>query len=101
MPTITCLEVGCKTPIKYTSEDTEVPLYCETHRTLEGRHSQVKILKKPAGPEPKPKMVIMRCPICKTRKKITESEMWGMAVPECCGARMLYHRDAKEGECKR
>ena len=98
MPTITCMEPTCTNQIKYTNEDTEVPLYCEKHRTEEGRHSQVKILKKPTEPEPKPKMVIMRCPICKKRKKITESDMWGMAVPDCCGVRMLYHRDAKEGE---
>lgn len=40
---ITCAEPGCSCKIYYdTEEDIEVPLYCCTHRTEEGRHSQVR-----------------------------------------------------------
>ena len=61
---ITCAEPGCTNKIYYTvadkkecisfcmpndkESDEEVPLYCERHRTEEGRHSAVRTLKKPA-----------------------------------------------------
>lgn len=43
--TITCMEPGCKAHIRYETDPEEVgftdriPLYCELHRTEEGRHS--------------------------------------------------------------
>ena len=42
---ITCLEPGCSAKIFYETEtDTEVSLYCEKHRTEDGRHSQTRTL---------------------------------------------------------
>ena len=43
---ITCLEHGCSNTIPYSNEDYEVPLYCSKHRTEEGKHSEVRVLKK-------------------------------------------------------
>jgi len=43
---ITCAEPGCTNQIWYTSEDTEIPIYCTNHRTCEGRHAAKKQLKK-------------------------------------------------------
>ena len=50
---ITCMEHGCNNKIYYTVKggldssmdaDIEVPLYCEKHRTMDGRHSKVRRL---------------------------------------------------------
>jgi len=44
---ITCAEVGCTNHIVYNpQEDDEVYLYCERHRTEDGRHSQTRRLPK-------------------------------------------------------
>jgi hypothetical protein len=42
---ITCAEPGCTNRIEYFSVDKEVPLYCEQHRTEEGRHSAKRKLR--------------------------------------------------------
>jgi hypothetical protein len=42
---ITCMEPGCRNSIYYDTEtDTEVPLYCEKHRTEDGRHSATRAI---------------------------------------------------------
>jgi len=41
---ITCAEPGCVKQIVYYSGDKEIPLYCERHRTEEGRHSATRKL---------------------------------------------------------
>ncbi len=42
---ITCMQPGCKNQIFYDPEqDGFVHLYCETHRTKFGRHSQIRVL---------------------------------------------------------
>jgi hypothetical protein len=95
--TITCMEHGCQTPIFYQSTDDEVPLYCEKHRTDEGRHSQVRVLKKPEPVKPAVRKVIMICPKCKDRKIITEGEWTTEKEIRCpCGTKMIYHKDAEE-----
>lgn len=42
---ITCMGCGCLNKIYYSSEDIEAPLYCERHRTEEGRHSAMRRLR--------------------------------------------------------
>ena len=40
---ITCMEPGCTNRIYYDNyTDIEAPLYCEKHRTEEGRHAATK-----------------------------------------------------------
>ena len=100
--TITCMEPGCQNKIRYYPNDPAVPLYCATHRTEEGRHAQTKdtrplSMREPTKPVPI-KKVIVRCPRCKSRKTITEEDFHALAAPDCCGRRMWYHREAKEGE---
>lgn len=91
---ITCMEPGCKNPIYYYTDDIEVPLYCERHRTDDGRHSAVRNLLKPIPPKQPDKYVILRCPVCKTRKQVLHSD-WLLNKPyRCiCGGNMLYHKD--------
>lgn len=103
--TITCVEPGCNNHIHYTDKDKEVPLYCEKHRTEEGRHAGVRELK-PRIPDSqvtvvKPaKTVVMRCPVCKSRRTIREENY--VKDPKnincICGVKMIYHKDTK-GEC--
>ncbi len=40
--TITCAEPGCTQTIRYEIGDMSVPLYCEKHRTKEGRHAAMR-----------------------------------------------------------
>lgn len=82
--------------------DIEVPLYCERHRTEDGRHSAVRELirpkpkPEPEPPEPEP-LVILRCPSCKVRKNIPYQKWVQNPVQMCgCGVRMVYHKE-KEG----
>jgi len=42
---ITCAEPGCTNRIEYFSVDKEVPLYCEHHRTEDGRNSATRKLR--------------------------------------------------------
>lgn len=107
---ITCQEPGCTNRIFYDDEtDTEVPLYCNTHRSSEGRHSATKqigtrsnIIEKTTKSGPS-QSVIMICPKCKRRKLIPTS-LWkqnplGISCPNTdCKTRMNYHKDAT-GDC--
>ena len=45
----TCMEVGCLKQIHYRDTDNERFLYCLTHRTDEGRHSETKPVKHQAA----------------------------------------------------
>lgn len=100
---VTCIEPGCSNHIHYTEEDFEVPLYCDKHRTKEGRHSRTRNLKwhvkKPEVLEEP--AVILRCinATCHHRITVLRSD-WlrnGVAIkllcPKC-GGKMLYHKDA-------
>jgi hypothetical protein len=101
---ITCSEPGCFNHIHYTRDDDEVSLYCEKHRTKEGRHSRVRVLKEPPKPVVEEK-VVMRCPngSCKHRITILKSD-WlhnGVAIKvmcPTCGGMMLYHKDQESHE---
>ncbi len=94
--TITCAEYGCTTPIFYMSDDEEVPLYCEEHRTEYGRHAQVRVLKQPEKIPTVAREVVMLCPRCKMRKVVMEDVWKSGAMIRClCGAGMLYHKDVK------
>lgn len=43
--TITYREPGCTTPIYYDDMlDDEVPMYCPKHRSVEGRHSETRVV---------------------------------------------------------
>ena len=95
--TITCMEHGCQTPIFYQSTDDEVPLYCEKHRTDEGRHSQVRVLKKPEPVKPAVRKVIMICPKCKKRRVIDEGVWEKGEMMFCeCKTRLIYHKHLEE-----
>lgn len=94
---ITCMEPGCQNHITYWTDSDEVPLYCEKHRTEDGRHAAVRVLRKPDPvPEPAPESsVVMRCPKCKVRRTIKSSE-WKEApkgIVCSCGTVMLYHKE--------
>lgn len=46
---ITCMEPGCTNAIWYdpkSADSGEVPLYCEKHRTAEGRHSATRDMRR-------------------------------------------------------
>ena len=94
--TITCLEVGCNTKIKYSPEDEEVPLYCSKHRTVEGKHAETRKLKRPEPKVQPPPMAVFVCRKCKQRKNIGWGEYMAGEVPECCGKKMVYHKEVKE-----
>jgi len=42
---VTCMDPGCNNKIRYFACDKEIYLYCEKHRTEEGRHSQTRLLR--------------------------------------------------------
>jgi hypothetical protein len=42
---------------------------------------------------PKPEIVILRCPTCKSRATITKERFVAWDIPLCCGKKMLYHRE--------
>lgn len=93
---ITCMETGCQNTIEYDpKKDDEVPLYCCRHRTDSGRHSEVRILRKPEPTKPEPVRVIMICPSlkCHKRKEILK-EQWMKGEPVYCecGRKMVYHK---------
>jgi hypothetical protein len=99
---ITCSEHGCNKIIHYDSTDTEVPLYCPTHRTTEGRHSAVRDLTKPPYGKAKvveeEKMVEYACTNkkCGGRKIISYSDhMKGLLVlcDKCKKRKMVYRKD--------
>jgi hypothetical protein len=92
---ITCMDPGCHTRIFYDSEmDTEVPLYCERHRTESGRHSQVRSLVKEVEPEPV-KMIELICCRRKCRNKQIISVSNWMSPTSCkaCGSKMVFHKE--------
>ena len=95
---ITCILPGCTHIIKYGPNE-DVPLYCEFHRTLEGKHSQMRY----KTPEPhveavKQPLAIFMCVNrkCGRRETITYLE-WKEgkkpSVCEKCGSKMTYHKD--------
>jgi hypothetical protein len=96
---ITCAESGCMNHIIYNpQEDSEVPLYCEKHRTKYGRHSATRSLKKPstycAVPVPK---VVLKChnKSCGATRCV-DKEIWISGVPFFClkcASGMSYHND--------
>jgi len=42
---------------------------------------------------PKPDIVVLRCPACKSRATITKERFVAGDIPLCCGKKMLYHRE--------
>jgi hypothetical protein len=105
---ITCMEPGCNERIYYeTTEHSVVHLYCHVHRTKYGRHAQVRLVGEitggserhstPLKPEP---IVVLRCPICKVRREVLQTNWIHRPNPAClCGkAYMIYHKDKEESE---
>jgi hypothetical protein len=99
---ITCQEPGCTNHIKYSRDDVEVPLYCERHRTKEGRHSRVRVLKSPEKKIEEEPIVVMRCinATCHHRIPVLKSDWMrnGVAIkllcPKC-GGKMIYHKESQ------
>ena len=98
---ITCLEPGCTHAIHYDTEtDIEVPFYCVQHRTIFGRHSEVRQLRKPQEPESpgKSEKVELVCINRECRRKLVISRQdwmdsaYGRSCPEC-HRMMVYHKD--------
>ncbi len=98
---ITCSEHGCNKIIHYEDTDSEVPLYCPTHRTEEGRHSAVRDLTKPPYGKAKvveeEKMVEYVCVSkkCGQRKEVSNGvHMLGLRIMcPSCHRRMIYRKD--------
>jgi hypothetical protein len=98
---ITCSEYGCDNKIFYKDTDTQVRLYCSTHRTKEGRHSAVRELNKTIPEEDKeeskPKNVLYVCSNkkCNHREEISnEIYMSGKHIPcRICKRQMIYRTD--------
>ena len=42
---------------------------------------------------PKPEIVVLRCPACKSRATITKERFVAGDIPLCCERKMLYHRE--------
>ena len=97
---ITCVEPGCTNQMRYHEYDVEVPIYCETHRTREGRHSRVRVLKTEPEPPKKDPRVVLLCVnrSCRNRIEITKKDWMAGERPLCpkCGSVMLYNKEAKE-----
>jgi hypothetical protein len=100
---ITCLEPGCSNQIHYDSDDGVAPLYCTVHRTLEGRHSEVRVVN-PKKKKPIVEKVELVCvrKSCRKTMEIDKKEwvggvMMGGMVRVCpaCGRMMVYNRDVK------
>jgi len=99
---ITCSEPGCNKIINYEDTDDEVPLYCLTHRTEEGRHSAVRDLTKPPYGKAKvgeeEKMVEYACvnKKCGRRKAIPYSLYMKdplVLCDKCKTRKMVYRKD--------
>ena len=43
--TVTCCEPGCTEHIRYDKDDIEVPMYCWKHRSRDGGHAAVRVMK--------------------------------------------------------
>jgi hypothetical protein len=104
---ITCAYPGCTEKIFYdTKEDKVVPIYCSRHRTKFGRHADTRQVYEGNGKfkplvEKPPVIVILRCPSCKARVEMPQSQ-WLKAEKqtECvCGKnRLIYHKDKHDPE---
>jgi hypothetical protein len=98
---ITCSEPGCNKIINYEDTDDEVPLYCPTHRTEEGRHSAVRDLTKPPYGKAKvveeEKMVEYACvnKKCGHRTPFTQKAhlLGKRVICQECGRQMIYRKD--------
>jgi len=100
---VTCAKLGCSNRIEYDPEEMKFrPRYCDEHMNyaIEPRGSNAFWIATNAGkPDiqyliaPKPEIVVLRCPTCKSRATITKERFVAGDIPLCCGKKMLYHRE--------
>ena len=102
----TCAYPGCLRRIPYELHDTTRPRYCSEHQMSMnyrlGNHVTDNDLYAPVTNNPNPlqelveepqKIIIVRCPICKTRKEVPADKMKIPCVTYGCEGTMIYHKD--------
>jgi hypothetical protein len=121
---VTCAYTGCDHKIGYNPSKVKTrPRYCKEHMEVVGVRlvtrtegtsclldvNTIPSLWIPVSPvkaetqnhiTPPIKMVVLKCMSCKRQRIIENDNFMKGQMPECCGKRMIYHKDVEKKDVR-